>query len=133
MAQISIIPVGMGRKLDTIRRFTKERDYPDVTALIISKGTGEVGKSFIGDAAKIREEINAFDWSEVAEEFDLYIEASSKAVIPKKKRSRAESLQLLASYYRDKKEELQANIVDYRETILAELMNRELPEDAFNI
>lgn len=131
MAQTSIIPVGIGRKLDTIRRFTNERDYPDVTALIISKGTGEVGKSFIGDAAKIRQAINAFDWSEVTDEFDLYIEASAKAITPKKKRGRDEARKLMASYYRDNKNNLPANIVEYRETILAELMNGEPPEDAF--
>lgn len=133
LAQTSIIPVGMGRKLDAIRRFTNERDYPDVTALIISKGTGEVGKSFIGDAAKIREEINAFDWSGVTVEFDLYIETSAKAVAPKKKRSRADALYLLSTYYREHKDQLPSDIAEYRGAILVELINGESPEDAFKI
>lgn len=123
----------MGRKLDAIRRFAIERDYPDVTALIISKGTGEVGKSFIGDADKIREEINAFDWSEVTDEFDLCIEASTKAFTPTKKRSRAEALQILSSYYQQHKNEMPVNIVTHRESILVHLLNGDSPEEAFTI
>ena len=40
------IAVSAGRRLDVVRMFTAERDLPDLTSLVISKGSGECGTGF---------------------------------------------------------------------------------------
>ena len=40
------IAVSTGRRLDVVRMFTTERNLPDLTSLVINKGSGECGIGF---------------------------------------------------------------------------------------
>ena len=40
------IAVSTGRRLDVVRIFTAERKFPDLTSLVVNKGSGECGIGF---------------------------------------------------------------------------------------
>ena len=42
------IAVSTGRRLDIVRAFTEERGYPDLSSLVISKGTESVASGLLG-------------------------------------------------------------------------------------
>ena len=69
------IATSAGRRLDALREFTNQQGLPDLSALVVSKATGDNGegfkKSFDGEA--VRRAIQAFDWSTVQVSFDEFI------------------------------------------------------------
>lgn len=60
-----------GRRLDFVRAFTRQRDFPDLTALVVNKTTGECGIGFTRsfDPEDARTRVLAFNWEGVSEEF----------------------------------------------------------------
>jgi hypothetical protein len=74
------IPVSLGRRLDVVRMFLDRESLPDLTVLVVNAGTGEVGSAFGANPDKVRAEVAAFDWSTVAEEFDLHISGLRKGI-----------------------------------------------------
>ena len=92
----------VGRRLEFVRRFTEAKGYPDITALIVNKNTGEVGSGYIGNPQQARTDIAKFDWSKVAPEFDLYIADLKKSVKRKKVMTPKEAKTLIVAYAKAK-------------------------------
>ena len=127
------IAVSAGRKLDVVRIFTKERDLPDLTSLIINKGAGECGSGFTAhfDPVAARAEVFAFDWSKVSTDFDGYIEHTVNAITPRKPIKRPAALKLMSDYHSANRQQLPSNISGQRELILELLMEGFSPAEAF--
>ena len=127
------IAVSTGRRLDVVRAFTEERDLPDLSALIISKGTGECGVGFTKsfDPVATRELVFSFDWSEVSTDFDGFIKVTNKALAPRKRIKKPKALEIMSGYFMANKATLPKNIRDFREVIVELLMEGFTPEVAF--
>lgn len=127
------IAVSTGRRLDVVRIFTSERELPDLTSLIINKGMGECGIGFTQhfDPKAVREQVFAFDWSEVSTDFDGFVKHTESAIKPRKKVKKPQALELMAEYYKQHKDTLPASIREHREMIVELIMEGFLPEEAF--
>lgn len=127
------IPTSAGRKLDVVRIFTKEKDLPDVTALIINKAEGECGSFYTDhfDPVKTRKEIFAFNWDDVSVDFDLFVSKVTVSATPRKQRKESEAAELLYAYYKDNRSKLPASINEKREFIMALLIEGLSPHEAF--
>ena len=127
------IAVSTGRRLDVVRAFTDKRDLPDLSALIISKGTGECGigftKSF--DPVATREKVFAYDWAEVSTDFDGFIKITQAEIEPRKRVKEPKALELMASYYKANKESLPKSVREWRELIVELIMEGFSAEAAF--
>ena len=128
------IAVSTGRRLDVVRAFTDERDLPDLSALIISKGTGECGIGFtkIFDPVATREKVFAYDWTGVSTDFDGFIKIAEAEIAPRKRVKEPKALELMASYYKANKESLPKNVRQCRELIVELIMEGFPPEAAFS-
>ncbi len=128
------IAVSTGRKLDVVRIFTTERELPDLTCLIINKGSGECGVGFTQDydPVKAREVVFAFDWSAVSTDFDGYIKHTEKAITPRKRIKKTEAIDLMAKFYSQHKEDLPSNVKSKRELIIELLVEGFTAEEAFS-
>ena len=128
------IPVSTGRKLDVVRIFATERGLPDISSLVLNKGEGECGKGFTDyfDPEKAREEVYAFDWGEVDSDFDIYIEEAVSKVTPRKTVRRPEARRLMSGYHLENKSSLPGGITEWREHILALIMEGFTAEEAFD-
>ena len=80
------IAVSTGRRLDVVRMFTSDRELPDLTSLVINKGSGECGVGFTRsfDPKAAREEVFAFDWNAVTTDFDGFVKHTETAIKPRK-------------------------------------------------
>lgn len=127
------IAVSTGRRLDVVRMFTSERDLPDLSALIISKSTGECGSGFTRsfDPVAVREQVFGFDWSGVSTDFDGFVDHAEKAIKPRKKIAEAAALTLMHQYFQSNKLTLPASIREQRELIVELLMEGFEPSEAF--
>lgn len=127
------IAVSTGRRLDVVRRFTSERDLPDLSALIISQGTGECGSGFTRnfDPVAAREKVFGFDWSEVSTDFDGFVNHAEKAIKPRKKIKETAALTLMHQYFQSHKSILPASIREQRELIVELIMEGFEPSYAF--
>lgn len=138
------IPVSVGRRLDFVRAFAEQRGLPDLTALVVSKVTGECGAGFNGsespEAARAR--ISAFDWTGVAEAFAGDVEEARTRVLPPKSRSKPASgaskplpydkaAALMSAYYMANKSSLPADVRAAREKIIDLIRAGASAEDAF--
>jgi hypothetical protein len=127
------IAVSTGRRLDVVRMFTGEREYPDLTALVINKGLGECGSGFTDhfDPVATREKVFAFDWSAVSLDFDGFVKKSEAAVKPRKKVKESKALELMASHYQANRASLPPTIRQHRELIVELIMEGFPPDEAF--
>jgi len=127
------IPVSLGRRLDVVRMFLNEHALPDLTSLIVNAGTGEVGSAFGADPVHVREQVAAFDWSAVSEEFDLHIEGLRKeaAARSRPKRKRDEAKTLMSAHYQQYRVALPKGIEAHRELIIELLVDGLSAEEAF--
>ncbi|MES2041149.1 MAG: hypothetical protein V4495_25305 [Pseudomonadota bacterium] len=127
------IAVSTGRRLDVVRLFTSERGLPDITSLIISKGSGECGIGFTQyfDPKLSREEVFTFDWSEVTIKFDGFLQETESAIRPRKKLKQQEALEVMAEYYKNNKDALPKSVRNYRELIIESIMEGISVVDAF--
>lgn len=127
------IAVSTGRRLDVVRMFTSERDLPDLSALIISKTTGECGSGFTSsfDPVAARDTVFGFDWSEVSTDFDGFVNHAEKAIKPRKKITETAALNLMHQYFQSHKSTLPASIREQRELIVELIMEGFDPSYAF--
>jgi hypothetical protein len=81
------LAVSTGRRLDVVRAFTDERGLPDLSALIINKGTGECGVGFTKsfDPVATREKVFTFDWTSVSTDFDGFIKVTETEIAPRQR------------------------------------------------
>ncbi|MDD2179443.1 hypothetical protein OIN59_18555 [Acidovorax sp. D2M1] len=128
------IAVSTGRRLDVVRMFTSEHDLPDLTSLIISKGSGECGVGFTRnfDPKTSRDKVFAFDWSIVTTDFDGFLEITKKSIKPRIPVKETKALELMSSYYQENKKDLPKSIRESREQILELIMEGLSPEEAFS-
>lgn len=127
------IAVSAGRKLDVVRIFTSERELPDLTCLIINKGSGECGVGFTQhfDPIAARDKVFAFDWSSVSTAFNGYIKHTQTVITPRKRIKKPEALKVMAEFYSQNKERLPASVRDKREFIIELLMEGFTAEEVF--
>lgn len=129
------IPISLGRRLDVVRMFLNEHALPDLTSLIVNADTGEVGSAFGADPVHVRQQVAAFDWSTVSEEFDLHIEGLRKeaAARSRPKRKRDEAKKLMSVHYQQNRAVLPKGVEAHRELILEWLVDGLSVEEAFEI
>lgn len=128
------IAVSTGRRLDVVRMFTNERVLPDLTSLVINKGSGECGSGFTRhfDPVAARERVFDFDWSTVTLDFDGFVKSTETAVKPRKKVKEARALELMSTYFQKHKATLPAAVRDRRDAIVELLMEGFSVEEAFS-
>lgn len=126
------IAVSTGRRLDVVRIFTSERDLPDLTSLIINKGMGECGIGFTQhfNPKATREQVFAFDWSEVSTDFNGFVQHTETSIRSRKVKEQ-KALELMAEYYKNNKSNLSAIVREKRELIVELIMEGFSPEEAF--
>lgn len=131
---LNAIAVSTGRKLDVVRLFTSERDLPDLTCLIINKGSGECGTGFTDhfDPKAARDRVFGFDWTSVSTDFDGFITHSEAVATPRKSIKRPAALTLMADYYAENRASLPESIKESRELIVSLIMEGFSPEEAFD-
>jgi len=127
------IAVSTGRRLDVVRFFTAERSLPDLSALIINKGTGECGMGFTRsfDPVATREQVFAYDWTGVSTDFDGFIKIAEADVAPRKRLKEHKALELMSGYYMANKNSLPKNVREHRNLIVELIMEGFPPEVAF--
>jgi hypothetical protein len=128
------IAVSTGRKLDVVRIFTSQRDLPDLTCLVINKGSGECGTGFTQhfDPVASRNKVFSFDWSTISTDFDGYIKHTETVVTPRKRRKEADALKIMANYYNQNKDRLPSSVREKREVIIELLMEGFSEVEAFS-
>ena len=127
------IPISLGRRLDVVRMFLNEHALPDLTSLIVNADTGEVGSAFGADPVHVREQVAAFDWSTVSEEFVLHIEGLRNTAMARArpKRKRDEAKKLMSAHYQQHRAALPKGIEEHRELIIELLIDGLSVEEAF--
>ncbi|MCX9145918.1 hypothetical protein [Erythrobacter sp. WG] len=132
-AVLRAIPISLGRRLDVVRMFLNEHALPDLTSLVVNADTGEVGSAFGADPVHVREQVAAFDWGTVSEEFDLHIDGLRKeaAARSRPKRKRDEAKNLMSAHYQQHRAALPKGIDAHRELIIELLVDGLSVEDAF--
>jgi len=113
--------------------FLNEHALPDLTSLIVNADTGEVGSAFGADPVHVREQVAAFDWGTVSDEFVLHIEGLRKAVVARArpKRKRDEAKKLMSAHYQQHRAALPEGIEAHRELIIELLVDGLSAEEAF--
>ncbi len=129
------IPVSLGRRLDVVRLFLNRETLPDLTVLVVNAGTGEVGSAFGANPDTVRAEVAAFDWSTVAEEFDLHISGLLKGIEATKRQkvTRDTAKQMMAAYASEHRATLPKDIGKKRETIIDMICAGHSAADAFGL
>lgn len=128
------IPVSTGRRLDVVRLFTRERNYPDLTSLVVGKGSGECGVGFTRsfDPETVRKQVYEFDWSEVKTNFEGFLSTTEVKLKPRKRLKRKEALEAMFEYFASHRNDLPSEIRDYREYLLEAIEEGIDVADAFN-
>ena len=121
----------VGRRLEVIRLFTMEKGYPDLTSLVVRRGTDRCGDGFEGDYEQERLKIAAHDWS-TAEEFSARIRSIAKAIQRKSapRRKRDEARALMADHAREIGYSKLVSAQE-REKIIALIQDNSDPAEAF--
>ncbi|AOZ08582.1 hypothetical protein [Cupriavidus malaysiensis] len=129
------IPVSTGRRLDVVKYFCETLGLPDLAGLVVNGQTDEPGGRYDKRhiAVEVQQEAFDFDWHSKSPEFATYIVAQRKLVTPLVKRKPEEAGKLRYAYYIAHKDELPANIADFRDAIDSLLVEGYEPEDAFEI
>ncbi len=127
------IPVSVGRRLDFVRAFTRQRALPDLSSLVVNKTTGECGTGFTRsyNPEEARAKVFGHDWGAVSTEFTGAVSAARDRVKPKKALSHDQAACLMSEYYMANKATLPASVRAHREEIIRLVMSGVRPQDAF--
>ena len=125
------VPVGLGRRLETVRAFTEDRGYPDLTCLVVNRGRNVPPENYHTDPEVEQARVAAFDWNNVEAEFSLHIATCREAFVNRPRRKREDAIALMAAYYAEHKADLPPTIVSSREHIIARLIAGEDVGDVF--
>ncbi len=125
------VPIGLGRRLETVRAFTEEMGYPDLTCLVVNPGKSVPPEVYYTDPEVEQARVAAFDWNKVEAEFSLHIATFRKSVEKRSRRKRNDAVTLMAAYYTEHRAALPPAITNSREHIIAELMAGENVADVF--
>ncbi len=135
------VPVSAGRRLDVVRDFTEKHGYPDLTSLIINRGTGKPGKGFPrrNNSHEVQEAVFAFDWSTATTDFDGFTTHLSDEIAVKrkfkapKKLTESEAKVLVYEYFKKNKSSLQGNLNKRRDFIVKQLMAGVPIDEAYSL
>lgn len=125
------VPVGLGRRLETVRAFTEEMGYPDLTCLVVNRGRNVPPENYHTDPEVEQARVAAFDWNNVEAEFLLHIAIRREALVNRPRRKREDAIALMAAYYAKHKASLPPTITSSREHIIARLIDGEDVGDVF--
>jgi hypothetical protein len=133
------IPVSAGRRLDFVRAFTDQRALPDLSALVVSKATKEVGSGFNGsvEPQTARQQIAGFNWDGVSEDFEGEIALARAEVRPPKAPSVPKPMSyekaagLMHAYYSEHRAQLPDRVRSAREVIIRAIQQGRTAEQAF--
>ena len=114
------VAMSTARRLELIRRFTVERDLPDLSSLITNKDIGQgIGDLDIGaDAKDLRDQVYAYDWSTVCGDFEGFIQSRKQTPARRKKVTKLQALELMSQYYQAHKARLPVDVRRHRDSIL---------------
>ena len=129
------IPVSTGRRLDVVRLFTQEHKLLDLTALVINRGTLEVGDRFPKgeDPVAIRKQIFNYDWNAVSTEFEGFVVAKATEIKPRKMRKESEARQISWDFYVVNKSFLPSKILLQKDFIIDLLKEGFSAEEAYHL
>lgn len=130
----SAIPVSTGRRLDVVRAFTRELGRPDLSSLVVSKGSGECGSGFTRNfnPKAVREDVFGSDWSSLETNFEGFVSAVADKIKPKKRVKPEEARKLMSDYYQANKAQLPPEIKEFREYIIEMISEGVSACDAFS-
>lgn len=130
----SAIPVSTGRRLDVVRAFTRDLNRPDLSSLVVSKGSGECGSGFTRnfDPEAAREEVFGSDWSSLETNFDGYVASVAEKIKPKKRVKPEEARKLMSDFYLANKNQLPPEIKEFREYLIEMISEGVEVKDAFS-
>ena len=128
------IPVSVGRRLDFVREFTRQRGIPDLTSLVISKSTGECGVGFTRnhDPQLARASVFAHDWQSESADFTGAIASVRKRSKPRKRITEDAAAKLMFEHYAANRDTLPPTVRQLRQQIIDRLMAGEEVADAFS-
>jgi hypothetical protein len=130
----NLIPVRMGRILWVIYDFVEERALPRLTLIIVSAGDQYPGSAmWQHDCHAEQQKCFDFDWSQVDQAFDLYVQESETAATPLKRVRRDQARQLMADHYAEHKDAYPTDIRTLREAIIENIMNGMSARTAFEV
>jgi hypothetical protein len=133
------LAVSTGRRLGALRDFTSKYEVPDLSALVVSKATGDNGVGFSRsyDGDYVRQKIAQFDWSSLKIKFDEFIveemmtyENKKLAKQRPKKVKESEALQMLWEYYKDNKEQVGFLSLAQRDKAVQLIMEGTVPAES---
>jgi hypothetical protein len=127
------IPRSTGRRLEVIGVFCAERNLPNLTALVLNKVLGEVGRGFDRrvDPQEIRAAIFAHDWHALSPEFEGYLTHRRRTLAPRKRVTAATARALMSQYYIAHKPRLPKDMRPHRPLILELIEEGFSAEEAF--
>lgn len=130
----SAIPISLGRRLDVVRLFLTEQSLPNLTSLVVSADTGEVGSAFGANPEGNRADVAAFDWSAVTNEFSLHIAHLRKGIATRArpKLQRDAALASMSEYFLSNRGSLPKGIERKREEIIDLIRGGSSPKEAFS-
>jgi len=137
----SIIPVRCGRILGVIGQFMQERNLPFLQALVLNQTKQDScgdGIEQVMNTAIARQEVFDFNWENINDSFDLYIEQTEELVTRPKKKAQPlmtwdEAHKLMFSYYKEHKASLPRQISEHRDALTRLIQNGKSAEEVFEI
>lgn len=136
----SALAVSIGRRLDTLREFTRQHQVPDLSALVVNKITRDNGVGFTRsfDGELVRKEISQFDWNSLSEKFETFIDLEVQAYERRqsakrkpKKINEDEALEIWWNYYKERKIEIGYISLEQKNDVIRWIMEGRTPEDAW--
>lgn len=124
------VPVGLGRRLATVRAFTAPLGYPDLTCLVVQPRTNLPADVFPNPEAE-QAKVAAFDWKNVEPAFFVQLGEWRKVNERKAKCDRGTAVQIVWDYYSANRARMPSAIQQFRELLIDEVMGGEDVEQAF--
>lgn len=127
------IPVSTGRRLEVIRLYCKQRELPDLAALVVNKETRECGAFYAShtDPQLERNQVYALDWDRQSADLDDFIDVAERLVTPRRRRSVEVAKEMMSRYFRENRSALPGDITSQRELLLELLGDGFSAEEAF--
>jgi hypothetical protein len=127
-----VIAVSLGRRLDVIRSFCTARNLPDLSALVVTEATKEVGDGFENaDPIEVRRQVFSFDWSTVADEFAGHAREGATSSAAKAKINEKQAMQIMWDHYKSNMSSIPKSVSTSRGQIITDIMAGLPVEDAF--
>jgi len=141
----SAIATNVGRRLEVVRLFTNDHNYPDLTSLVVNQHTEDCGDEYLEefDSTKARQDVFEYDWSAATTELNGFMTYQGRKIIVKPKPkakpkpakiriTKEDARNLMYAFFKTNSTSLPSNITDKRDLIVKLLMDGIPVEDAFS-